>query len=70
MEYDLCCTYNLGCVAFYWSVVNLPVATFLMKIDFSSPSSYQLQITLQQGVGFCVYLPSLHWKFVVSFPRH
>lgn len=38
-----------------WSVVDLPSVTWLKKIKFSFPGSYQLQIALWLGIGHCAH---------------
>lgn len=60
-KFNLWYPYILEFVAFYWNVVSLPVVTFL-KLTLS-PSSYQLPIVPQSGVGPPSYLSSPCWDF-------
>jgi hypothetical protein len=47
----LCCPYTPSYWTILWSVVDLPGATPLKKIDSPLSGSYQLSIVPQLGVG-------------------
>lgn len=68
---NLLCPYIHGCVAFQWSMVNLPGPTFLKKTDFASPRSYQLSMALWSGVGLHAHRLSPCWIwFGLSYMEH
>lgn len=55
LDSNLCLPYSPGCVAIHWSMVTWQ-AHNLMETDFSSCSSQQLPITLQQRVELCDHI--------------
>lgn len=44
MEFNLGCLYTLGCLVYYWSMVDFPKDTPLKKTDPSFSCSYQMPI--------------------------
>lgn len=54
---------KLVCAWAYWSLGIKSVDTYLRKADTSFPSSHQMPIVLQLGIGFHGQIPDLFWSF-------
>lgn len=53
------CPHALGCVVFYWSVVNILGTTSLRRLTLLLPTAIHFQ-----------YLLSYGWDFMPTFPLH
>lgn len=56
------CSDIFGYVTFYWSTVDLPGTTLLEETDHLYPSSSQLPIVPELGVGLHSHLPMLRFR--------